>query len=297
MNYFTIKDVENLSGIKAHTWRIWEQRHQICLPQRKVSKHRFYDSENMKQILRISYLYHTGIKISNIAKLNEEQVLAMASKDCNETHEDNYYIKELLEASFDFDVEKFENICAKIFSAMPTEKAVLNIIYPFLERVGVLWLTDHMLLAQEHFTSNIIRNQIIAAINNLPKKTAADSDSIILFTPEKEQHEMPLLFIHYLLKKAGKKVHYFGSNIKLSVIKEFEKTYKITHLYFLLITNFTNQNAEQYLQDVAKKFPAQKIIMSGTQAAHIISKPTNCIVLTSIQAILDYTERENFGSI
>ena len=108
MNQFSIKDIENLSGIKAHTWRIWEQRYGIGVPQRKESNHRFYDNENLKQILRISYLYHEGVKISKIASLNQDQLRVKALEALPAEKGNEYYIQELLEASIDLDEERFE---------------------------------------------------------------------------------------------------------------------------------------------------------------------------------------------
>ncbi len=290
MNYFTIRDVENLSGIKAHTWRIWEQRHQICLPQRKDSNHRFYDAENLKHILRISYLYHTGIKISNLARLGEEEVIALATKTGDALHTDSFFVKELLEASLDFNVDRFEKICREVFKTIEIEKAVLNVIYPFVERVGLLWMTDHMVPAQEHFTSNIIRRRIIIEIDKLPVVRSSTAITTILFTPEKEHHELPLLLIHYLLKKSGNVVRYFGNNIQLNSIKEYVQIEKIDRIHFHLITNFTNKEPQAFLAHVANEFPLQQIVMSGKQTQHITKPPANAVVLQSLQALLDYAK-------
>src|SRR3954451_802666 len=153
MNQFTIKDIENLSGIKAHTWRIWEQRYGLGIPQRKDSNHRFYDNDNLKQILRISYLYHSGLKISKIASLGEEQIKAITEDRLLKGNGYEYYVKEFLEASIDLDEEKFERTFQEALNQMPVEEVVINILYPFQNRVGVLWLTDHVIPAQEHFTS------------------------------------------------------------------------------------------------------------------------------------------------
>src|SRR3954469_12324921 len=131
MNQFTIRDIENLSGIKAHTWRIWEQRYGLGVPQRKDSNHRFYDNENLKQILRITYLYHGGLKISKIASLNKEQLRALSRDRDSIENRYEYYIKELLEASIDLDEEKFERTFQDALNRTDIEDAIINIIYPF----------------------------------------------------------------------------------------------------------------------------------------------------------------------
>lgn len=153
MNRFTIKDIENLSSIKAHTWRIWEQRYNIAIPQRKDSNHRFYDNENLKQILRISYLYRSGMKISKIAKLPPEEMKQMALRNLMKDEANEFYIKEMIEASVDFDEERFESNFIEAINRMGIEETILNVFYPYQERIGVLWLTDHVIPAQEHFTS------------------------------------------------------------------------------------------------------------------------------------------------
>ena len=105
MNRFSIKDIENLTAIKAHTWRIWEQRYNIGIPQRKDSNHRYYDNENLKQILRISFLYHSGFKVSKIASLAEEEIRRTALERDTAKNENEFYVKEMLEASVDMDAE------------------------------------------------------------------------------------------------------------------------------------------------------------------------------------------------
>jgi MerR family transcriptional regulator, light-induced transcriptional regulator len=296
MNQFTIKDIENLTGIKAHTWRIWEQRYNIAIPQRKDSNHRFYDNENLKQILRISYLYNSGIKVSKIARLQPEEMKDMALIHTAPGEENEFYIKELLEASLDFDEERFERNFIRAINDFGFEEAILKILYPYQERVGVLWLTDHVIPAQEHFTSNIIRQKLIVAIDELPGVTPDANKQIILFTPEDEMHELPLMFIHYLLKKNGKTVVYFGGNVSLNAIKAYEQGKRFTHMFFHLITNFTGKHPDDYLEEVAKLFPDKEIIMSGNNVRYITRKPENVRLLNSMQDIVSFTKEDHVNS-
>ncbi|MEJ7829048.1 MAG: MerR family transcriptional regulator [Segetibacter sp.] len=290
MNKFTIKDIENLSAIKAHTWRIWEQRYNIAIPQRKESNHRFYDNENLKQILRISYLYHSGIKISKIAKLDCEEMKQMALRKLSKEEVNEFYIKEMIEASLDFDEERFEENFLDALDRMGIEETILKVFYPYQDRIGMLWLTDHVIPAQEHFTSNIIRQKIIAAIDGLPPVATNKNRQIALYTPKEEQHEIPLLFIHYLLKKNGNKVIYFGRNVSLQAIKGFGENGEFTHLHFHLVTNLTNKNANEYVKQVATQYPDTKIIMSGSQVQYVTEVPENVSLLHSMKEILSFAK-------
>ncbi len=290
MNRFTIKDIENLSAIKAHTWRIWEQRYNIAIPQRKESNHRFYDNENLKQILRISYLYHSGIKISKIAKLDNEEMKQMALRKLSKEEANEFYIKEMIEASLDFDEERFEVNFIEALDRMGIEETILNVFYPYQDRIGVLWLTDHVIPTQEHFTSNIIRQKIIVAIDRLPPVSNNQNKQIALYTPEEEQHEIPLLFIYYLLKKNGNKVIYFGRNISFKVLKGYRESGEITHLHFHLVTNLTNKNANEYVKQVSMQFPDIKIIMSGSHVQYVTEVPENVRLLHSMKEILSFAK-------
>jgi MerR family transcriptional regulator, light-induced transcriptional regulator len=289
MNHFSIKDIESLTGIKAHTWRIWEQRYNIAIPQRKDSNHRFYDNENLKQILRISYLYNSGIKVSKIAQLETEEMKRMALTRITQGEESEFYIKEMLEASIDFDEQRFEQTFNDAVTAFGFEDTVLKVLYPYQERIGVLWLTDHVIPAQEHFTSNIIRKKIVIAIDELPPVVPDQNTQIVLFTPEEEMHELPLLFIHYLLKKSGKTVIYFGGNVLLSAIKAYEQSKPFTHMLFHLITNFTNKSPDEYVAEVSEEFAGKQIIMSGLNVKYITGKPENVRLLHSMDEIVKFT--------
>jgi len=287
MNQFTIRDIENLSGIKAHTWRIWEQRYAIGIAQRRESNHRFFDNENLKHILRIASLYHSGVKISKIATLGPEEIkemaLSMLPKENGE-----FYINKLIESSLDLDEEKFEQIFNDALTEMGIEETILKVIYPFQEKIGVLWLTDHLIPAQEHFTSNIIRQKLTIAIDSIPFFKNTTKKEIVLFTPSYERHEIPLLFIHFLLKNNGNKVIYFGSNTSLESIEIYGDCNSFSYLLFHLVTNLINISPDDYLQKISKSFPEKQIIMAGLQVQQITNIPDNVRLLKSIDEIVDF---------
>lgn len=290
MNQFTIKDIENLSGIKAHTWRMWEQRYGLGMPQRKESNHRFYDNENLKQVLRISYLYHGGMKISKIATLNPEQIRLKALNIFSLLDANEYYVKELLEASVDLDETRFERVFEDAIQRFGIENTMLKIIHPFQDKIGVLWLTDHVIPAQEHFTSNIISRKLFVAVDNLPATSDANKKTILLFTPQLEYHELPLQFIHYLLRKNGHKIIYFGSNVCIKSIKTYALSKDFEYLHFHYVTNLASRNAQAYLHELSTAFPGKKIVMSGVLVQQIETVSTNVRLLRSMDEFIEFTQ-------
>ncbi len=264
MDIFTISDLEHLTGIKAHTLRTWEQRYGILHPGRKKSQHRIYSDEDLKYILRIVFLYNKGLKISKIARLSEAEIKEIALGKNLLLHESAVYLNRLTEASIDFNEEQFEEDLVQAINHIGMERAMEEILFPFLKRMGIFWLTGHVLPAQEHFASNIIIRKIIAAIESAPAPDPAAKRKVLLFTPPGEFHEIPLLFVYYLLKKNGVRCIYLGTDKTLSLVKEVADAQRVTELFLLVITNLTKQNIQGYLEDLSRTFPQQQIYYSGS---------------------------------
>lgn len=262
MQSFSIRNIELLTGIKAHTLRIWEQRYDFFKAQRKQSKQRFYSNEDLKKLLCISFLYHNGWKVSKIAALSASEISEKVKGI--EPGAANYrtYLQKLLQAAIDFNEAEFLSVLNQLAEKTGFEKVVTDICFPYLQLVGLLWDTNNVMPAQEHFSSYLIQNRIISETEKY-SVTQSGAPQIILFCPENEHHELPLLFINYLLRKAGWKVLYLGTNIKIADLKEAAALPGIKYLYLHLITNFTGLAIDEYFELLRKTFPDKAIIASG----------------------------------
>lgn len=262
MQNFSIRQIELLTGIKSHTLRIWEQRYDFFKAQRKESNLRFYTNEDLKKLLCISFLYHNGWKVSRIAALSDEEIMdEAASLPLAET---NYStaIQHLLKAAIDFNEAAFVSILNELIGKIGFEKVVTDVCYPYMVRVGLLWDTNRIIPAQEHFSSYLVQNKIISETEKLSVTQSGDPE-MLLFCPENEFHELPLLFINYLLRKRGWRVLYLGANIKLDDLKEAASLPGIRYLYLHLITNFTGLDIDDYFETLRKTFPDKIIVASG----------------------------------
>lgn len=167
MHSFTIKDLENLSGIKAHTIRIWEQRYSFLKPSRTDTNIRFYSNEELKKLLNVALLNKFGFKISHIDKMKEseirEKILALNQMEAQQER----IVNTLIQNMVDLDMESFEGVLDNFIAVRGIERTISQIIFPFLEKIGILWLTNHINPAQEHLVSNIIRQKLIAGIQNI----------------------------------------------------------------------------------------------------------------------------------
>ena len=284
MYTFTIRDIETLCGIKAHTLRIWEQRHQLLIPKRKQSNHRLYDNEDLKQLLRISILYHQGWKISRIASLSTSELLEQI-KGIQPGREDyRYFLAQLIEKAIDFDKEGFIFCLDSIINTLGFESCIVNVCYPLLQKIGLLWVSDRIIPAQEHFCSYIIQHKIIAEADKLPPPQK-EAPEIVLFSPHGEHHELPLYFINYLLRKQGWTTLFLGTNVKTDLLKSLTTSTHITHLFLHVITNFTGFLLDDYFEKLCKMFQDKQIVASGAGIFSIQRSFTNLTLLKSDAAI------------
>lgn len=290
MNAFTIKDLENLTGVKAHTIRIWEQRYSFLKPQRTDTNIRYYNNEELKTILNIALLNKYGYKISHIDRMSEEEVREKIVSLSNSQAQQERVINELIQHMIDLKLEDFEDLLDNYIQAKGIEKTINFIIFPFMERIGVLWITDHINPAQEHLVSNIIRQKLIVGIENVSSPMISDK-SILLFLPEGEYHELGLLFIQYLLKSRGIYALYLGANVPLEDVAYVAKIKKPDYLYTHLTSVSNSFSFERFLQSLSKTFENIPIVISGrlTQA-YEKRIPTSINFKRSLQEVVDFVK-------
>lgn len=262
VNQFSIRDIENLCGVKAHTLRIWEQRYQLFTPKRKDSQHRVYDCDDLKELLRISFLYHHGYKISKIAEMTREEIQEEIKRILPQSCNYEVFVHQLIEASVQLDTDNFQRVVNGLVTRIGLEKCIVHVFFPFLERIGLLWMTNHIVPAQEHFCSHIIRKKIICAIDGLDPVTDTKRN-VILFAPRGEEHEIPLLVIQYFFRKNGIRTTYFGINTSIETLQYYMQFHKVTHLYMHVITYLDSPDMQTLIESLCTHFPDKKILVSG----------------------------------
>lgn len=288
MNAFTIKDLENLSGIKAHTIRIWEQRYSFLTPCRTDTNIRYYSNDELKTLLNIALLNKYGFKISHIDQMSSEdltkKILSLSHLQAQQERIVNDLIKHMIDIEFD----KFESVVDEEIFKRGIEKTITQIIFPFLERVGVLWVTNHINPAQEHLVTNIVRQKLILGIETATSVFNV-SKQCILFLPEGEYHEIGLLYLHYLLKTKGVKVIYLGANVPNKDIEFVCKVKSPDFIYTHLTSVANNFNFEKFLNQISAKIPGQQIYVSGQLTAGYKKKvPDNIHFKTSLAQVVEF---------
>jgi DNA-binding transcriptional MerR regulator len=262
MNSFTIKDLSNLSGIKAHTLRIWEQRYSFLKPNRTFTNIRYYTNEELKTVLNIALLNKYGFKISHIDKMAEHEIKDKIVSLNQLQAQQERIVNELIQQMIDLDIESFEKTLNAYIVAKGIERTITQIIFSFLEKIGILWLTNHINPAQEHLVINIIRQKLISGIEAVQTPLKSEK-KMLLFLPEGEYHELGLLFMYYLLKNRGIYVIYLGANVPLKDVEYVVGYKKPDYLYSHLTTVGQNFNFDKFLNNVTSRFKDVPIVFSG----------------------------------
>lgn len=248
---FSVKDLENLSGIKAHTIRIWEKRYDLFSPDRDNNNIRLYNSDDLKKILNIAFLNNFGYKISKISKLSEDERKNLVKQIYSEKTNASFAISNFKIAMFNFDSNLFQTTYDKLMETKTFEEVFYEVFIPLLEEIGYLWQTETLKPIHEHFISSLLRQKLFTEIELQQKRVDKETSEIfVLFLPQQEIHELGILFVNYLLLKQYKHVIFLGDNVLVDDLKEIVKLFDKV----VFVSYFTVQPEPENVDDYLSHF-------------------------------------------
>jgi DNA-binding transcriptional MerR regulator len=287
MGQYSIRDVETLSGVKAHTLRIWEQRYGFLKPNRTDTNIRFYSDEQLKLILNICTLNKSGMRISKIVNLEQQELCKEVQKLSDTQGAPHALSDALIHSMLDFDEARFEKTLSCAIMKHGFEKAFTELIFPMLSRAGVLWATGAVRSAQEHFISSLIRRKLCVAIDNQYVEKTPHSRKFVLFLPEGEIHELILLFTEYVLRQRHHDVIYLGTSLPFEELEFVTQCFLPDYLLTYLTVPPFRSNLQQYLDNLSDSFPSLKILVGGKQVTcNNLQIPDNVKVIMDAPQLL-----------
>ncbi|NNC95576.1 MAG: MerR family transcriptional regulator [Chitinophagales bacterium] len=294
MTTYSIKELAALSGIKPHTIRIWEQRYGIIEPDRTETNIRTYSDEQLRFILNVSFLNNNGYKISAIAKMKPEDVVEQVNRLSHSNFEYETQIQALNIAMVELDEKRFEKIISTNIIQYGFEHTMINIIFPFMDQVGRLWVTGAINPAHEHFITNLVRQKLIVAIDGTIVNENENTKTILLFLPENENHELGLLFTYYMFKKRNHHVVYLGASVPYADLKVISKIQKPDALFTIMTLKQMDQSEEDYVDNLSKQFADCKIFVTGLVGKQLDeNRWGNVHVLTTMEDSLKLLDKMN----
>ncbi len=291
MAIYSIKDLEQLSGIKAHTLRVWEQRYNIVTPSRTETNIRYYSDEHLKCLLNVALLNKNGVKISKIAKMTEKEMAKQVSALSVVNFEHGNQLDALTLSMIDMDEYMFNRIVATNIQQLGFEHTMNEVINPFLDKLNVLWLTGSVTPLHEQFISCLIRRKIQAEIDKLCGNYKEDGKTFLIFMPEGETQELSLLYLHYLLRARKHKVIYLGCDVSCDDLKTVLLVHQPDFLYTMVNNNVFKETCQCFVNKLTKIFVKSKVIFSGYQMLKQPYKlPKNGVILSSFKETVDFLD-------
>jgi len=285
MTLYSIKDLEYLSGIKAHTIRIWEKRYHLLDPNRTDTNIRSYSDDDVRRILNVAMLIKNGYKISNVAAFDEAKLQSEVIRLNRNLSDPEKNIDQLLFHTVNIDTFGFEHLLEKIISELGFSKTILQVIFPFFERIGILWQAGSIFAAHEHFVSNLVRNRLIRETGKF--ESSDNAKSILFFLREDEYHELGLLYSNYLASHAGLRCVYLGQNLPFGDLANLLNNSEFDFVCTSFISAIEKPEIEQYLANLSLVFNKNKILVAGRQLAiHKPKLPSNVVVVKSSNEFL-----------
>lgn len=285
---YSIKDLEVLSGIKAHTIRIWEKRYNLLCPQRTTTNIRFYTDDDLKRILNVSLLVKNGYKISKVSQWKEEEIKETVLNVGKVNKSEEAYVERLLVYMLNFDNVQFYKLVNEIIDDYGIDEAIFKVFFSLFERIGTYWQVGSIFPAQEHYVTNIIRQKLIAEIDRIGLKNTRGK-TILFYLSENELHELSLLFYSYLAHKAGYNVVYLGQFVPFADITKMSSYLKIDFVFTAFINSIPKEELEKYLVNLKELFQQQKIFITGWQVNEL-----NPALPRNVKTIKDFKEFKKY---
>lgn len=247
---FSIRDLENLSGIKAHTIRIWEKRYNLLSPERTSTNIRNYSLASLQKLLNITLLYNNGYKISKIAKVPEEEIPLLVKEIVARNSFKNHAINAFKLAMVNFDQTMFFNTYNRLLADKSFRDIFNDVFIPLLNELGLLWQTDTISPAHEHFITNLIKQKIIINTEKLQSNEPTRKDkTFVLFLPENEIHELGLLFVNYEIILRGYKAIYLGQTVPTECLTDLTKYYESLHFVSYFTVEPSKDKIDKYIEE------------------------------------------------
>ena len=289
MAVYSINDIEKLSGVKAHTIRIWEKRYTILPNRRSETNIRYYLEEDLEMILNLAHLNKKGIKISKLANMSSEEIKQKVAGSCEVDVIFENHIDGLMLSMFELNEYKFIKILNHHIKEIGFEKTMNEVVYPLLDKLSVMWIAGSVKGVHENFINNIIRRKLSVEIDKLDFDPSENSTKFLVFLPEYEAHELSLLFVFYLLKKHGINTLYLGTQISLQDIKDAVEVFKPDYIFTLFNDSFSESPLQPYIEELNKVAGNAQIIVSGFQTLQQKSAlPHNVEIISSLDEIKNY---------
>jgi DNA-binding transcriptional MerR regulator len=289
---FSIKDLENLSGIKAHTIRIWEKRYNLLSPERTQTNIRLYSLLSLQKLLNITLLYENGLKISKIAQLKNEEIPLKVREIIDEKSIKNNMMNAFKLSMINFDQSLFYNTYNKLVVDLSFREIFKEYFIPLLQELGYLWQSNTISTTHEHFITNLVKQKVYTNTEKVHRSEYVNNKSFVLFLPENEIHELGILYLNYELNLRGYKSIFLGQSVPIENLEPLMASNEFVEFIAYVTVEPSKEKIDKYLQKFKKKILDKKdcrlsLLGFQTQFVDLNTKPENVSVYRGFEDLIE----------
>ena len=289
---FSIKDLENLSGIKAHTIRIWEKRYNLLSPERTQTNIRLYSLLSLQKLLNIMLLYENGLKISKIAQLKNEEIPLKVREIIDEKSIKNNMMNAFKLSMINFDQSLFYNTYNKLVVDLSFREIFKEYFIPLLQELGYLWQSNTISTTHEHFITNLVKQKVYTNTEKVHRSEYVNNKSFVLFLPENEIHELGILYLNYELNLRGYKSIFLGQSVPIENLEPLIASNEFVEFIAYVTVEPSKEKIDKYLQKFKKKILDKKdcrlsLLGFQTQFVDLNTKPENVSVYRGFEDLIE----------
>jgi DNA-binding transcriptional MerR regulator len=290
--HFSIKDLENLSGIKAHTIRIWEKRYNLLSPERTQTNIRLYSLLSLQKLLNITLLYENGLKISKIAQLKNEEIPLKVREIIDEKSIKNNMMNAFKLSMINFDQSLFYNTYNKLVVDLSFREIFKEYFIPLLQELGYLWQSNTISTTHEHFITNLVKQKVYTNTEKVHRSEYVNNKSFVLFLPENEIHELGILYLNYELNLRGYKSIFLGQSVPIENLEPLIASNEFVEFIAYVTVEPSKEKIDKYLQKFKKKILDKKdcrlsLLGFQTQFVDLNTKPENVSVYRGFEDLIE----------
>ncbi|MFA6125896.1 MAG: MerR family transcriptional regulator [Bacteroidales bacterium] len=281
---YSISDLEKLTGIKAHTIRIWEKRYSIISPERTDTNIRYYSVTDLQRLLNISFLNRHGFKISHISEMSDMDITDEVGRICEIPGAEDGSMSELLKATNELDEDRFERLLNGTILKLGFEQTFQLVVFPLLEKIDLLWQIGKISACQERFVNNLIKHKLVVAIDGMVGHNQSTNEHFLLFLPLGLYDEINLLYANYLLRKVGHQVIYLGPSIPVENLRSLSNREIIDSIVVSVNQGFTERELASYGQKLAGIFPGKRVFLVSIGFDSHVELPPEIVKISDFQS-------------
>jgi len=289
---FSIKDLENLSGIKAHTIRIWEKRYNLLSPERTKTNIRMYSLLSLQKLLNITLLYENGLKISKIAQLKNEEIPLKVREIIDEKSVKNNMMNAFKLSMINFDQNLFYSTYNQLVVDLSFREIFKEYFIPLLQELGYLWQSNTISTTHEHFITNLVKQKVYTNTEKVHRSEYVNNKSFVLFLPENEIHELGILYLNYELNLRGYKSIFLGQSVPIENLEPLIASNDFVEFIAYVTVEPSKEKINNYLQKFKKKILDKKdcrlsLLGFQTQFVDLNTKPENIGVYRGFEDLIE----------